>query len=92
MSLIILGLAKDLSQFFKIERGCKQGDPIAAYLFIICGQVLNYMITQNSEIKGFVIDSEEIKHNRNIRNFFWAENEHYKNQNCLDWQEKTFKR
>ena len=29
-----------LSEFFPIERGCKQGDPIAPYLFLLCAQVL----------------------------------------------------
>ena len=49
------------SEFFKIQRGCKQSDPIAAYLFIIGGQILNYLISQNIEIKGLVFDCEEIK-------------------------------
>ena len=48
------------SEFFKIQRGCKQGDPIAAYLFIIGGQILNYLISQNIEIKGLVFDCEEL--------------------------------
>ena len=46
------------SDFFKIERGCKQGDPIAAYLFIICAQILTYMIDQDVNIKGLFINKE----------------------------------
>ena len=46
------------SEFFKIEKGCKQGDPIAAYLFILCAQILTYMINQNDKIKGLKIDKE----------------------------------
>ena len=49
------------SEFFKIERGCKQGDPIAAYLFILCTQIMTYMITQNKEIKGLIIANHNIK-------------------------------
>ena len=49
------------SDFFKIERGCKQGDPIAAYLFILCTQIMTYMILQNKEIKGLSISDHEIK-------------------------------
>ena len=49
------------SDFISIERGCKQGDPIAAYLFILCGQVLNYLIKKNKKIKGISIEDIEIK-------------------------------
>ena len=49
------------SEFFKIERGCKQGNPIAAYLFILCTQIMTYMITQNKEIKGLIIANHNIK-------------------------------
>ena len=49
------------SDFVKIERGCKQGDPIASYLFLLCGQILYYLIYQNIEIKGLRIGQEEIK-------------------------------
>ena len=49
------------SDFFPTERGCKQEDPIAPYLFLLCGQILHYMIEVNIEIKGIFIDSVEIK-------------------------------
>ena len=48
-----------MSNFFPIERGCRKGDPIAAYLFILCGYFLNLMITSNSKIKGLTIDNNE---------------------------------
>ena len=47
------------TEFFKIQRGCKQGDPIAVYLFTISGQILNYLISQNIEIKGLVFNCEK---------------------------------
>ena len=53
--------ARVKSDFFPIERGCKQGDPIVPYLFLLCGQILHYMIEINVEIKGTIIDSVEIK-------------------------------
>ena len=33
-----------LSEFINIEKGCQQGDPIVAYLFIICAEILWLMI------------------------------------------------
>ena len=50
-----------LSEFFPIERGCKQGDPISPYLFLLCAQVLYEMIQGNTMVKGIKIGQEEIK-------------------------------
>ena len=48
-----------MSSFFPIERGCRQGDILAAYFFILSGNILNLMITSNSEIKVLTIDNNE---------------------------------
>ena len=50
-----------LSEFFKIERGCKQGDLISPYLFILCAHILTTLIESNHDIKGIEIDGLTIK-------------------------------
>ena len=47
------------SSWFPIERGCRQGDPISPYIFLICSEVLACMIRQNPKIKGYVIFNKE---------------------------------
>ena len=49
------------SDLFKIGRGCKQGDPISPYLFILCAEILGYLIRNNPEIKGLKIGIHEYK-------------------------------
>ena len=40
------------SPWFSIKRGCRQGDPISPYLFILCAEILAIMIKENRDIKG----------------------------------------
>ena len=50
-----------LSDFFDIKRGCRQGDPISAILFIIAGQMLTLLLKHNEDIKGITIGNINIK-------------------------------
>ena len=49
-----------LSSFFNIGRGCRQGDPIAAYCFILCAEILAIKVRNNKNIKGITINGQEI--------------------------------
>ena len=47
--------------WFSIKRGCRQGDPISPYLFILCAEILAIMIKENRDIKGIIIGQTEHK-------------------------------
>ena len=48
-----------ITQWFGVEHGCRQGDPISPYLFILCVEILAIMIREDSEIKGIWINKVE---------------------------------
>ena len=49
----------NLSSFFHTELGCKQGDPISQYLFILCAEILAIKIKHNKKIKGIKLNNKE---------------------------------
>ena len=50
-----------LSQWFLVQKGCRQGDPISPYLFILCVEILATMIREDKNIKGISIGETEHK-------------------------------
>ena len=50
-----------LSAFFMLGCGCRQGDPISTYLFVLCAEILAAKIRSNKNIKGIKINNTEIK-------------------------------
>ena len=50
-----------LSEYFDIHRGCRQGDPISPYIFILCAEILTNLINKNKRIKGIKIGNVEHK-------------------------------
>lgn len=50
-----------LSDFIRIERGCRQGDPISSYIFILSAEILATLIRNTKNIKGIKIENVEYK-------------------------------
>ena len=49
------------TQWFTVERGCRQGYPISPYIFILCVEILAIMIREDSDITGIGINKAEHK-------------------------------
>jgi exonuclease III len=49
------------SEFFKMQRGVRQGCPLSAYLFIIVAEIIALHIRNNDDIEGLNINGDFIK-------------------------------
>jgi len=50
-----------LTPWFLVQRGCRQGDPLSPYLFLLCVEILSILIKQNDKIKGIKVSETESK-------------------------------
>ena len=55
-SVIVNG---NVSTCFNIYRGCRQGDPLSPYIFLLCVEILADLVRKNKKIKGISIHNKE---------------------------------
>ena len=62
----------NISKFFKLSRGLRQGCPLSPYLFIMAVEILAIMIRKNKNIIGINIGDKECKLNQYADDTFLA--------------------
>ena len=50
-----------MSDSFVLQRGCRQGDPISPYIFVLCAEFLSQAILNSPDIVGYNIKGHEEK-------------------------------
>ena len=48
-----------LSSTIEQQRGCRQGDPLSPYVFVLCAEILSHVIRESGDIRGIVVHNEE---------------------------------
>ena len=50
-----------LSEQISLGRGCRQGDPLSPYEFVLCAEILSHVLREFDDIKGIKVHDEEYK-------------------------------
>ena len=50
----------NFSNNIPLSRGCRQGDPISPYIFVLCAEILSHCIRECGDIKGIEVNGTEI--------------------------------
>ena len=50
-----------LSSSIELQRGCRQGDPISPYVFVLCAEILSHVVRERGDIRGIVLHGKESK-------------------------------
>ena len=48
------------SQSILLSRGCRQGNQISPYIFVLCGELLSHCVRKCGDIKGIEVHGTEI--------------------------------
>ena len=49
-----------LSERVPLSRGCRQGDPISPYVFVICAEVLSHVLRECEDVRGIMVHKVEM--------------------------------
>ena len=49
-----------LSDKILLSRGCRQGDPISPYIFVVCAEVLSHVLRECTDVKGIQVHDTEM--------------------------------
>ena len=49
MRVVLININGNITERFKLDRGCRQDDPLSPYIFILCVEILGILV-RNKEI------------------------------------------
>ena len=55
---MVIGMLEELNL---IDKGCREGDPISSYFFILAAEILRILVDMNPNIKGIDIGTQNFR-------------------------------